>query len=65
MKEVVFTHLTTGETVVKRIKMLGSNYNNPQSNKMVVWSYTDDCYMDIEKSSVIEVKDLNDEEENN
>lgn len=45
--------------------MLGSNYNNPQSNKMVVWSYTDDCYMDIEKSSIIEVKDLNDEEENN
>ena len=60
MKKIIFTHLTTGEQVEKLIEELDHKFNNPRISKMVVWSYTDDCIMDIEKSTIISIEDMKD-----
>ena len=51
--KITFKHLKTGETVVKDCKKMPDHFNNPNSDKMLVWSYTDGCIRDIEKSTII------------
>ena len=55
--KITFKHLKTGETVVKDCKKMPDHFNNPNSDKMLVWSYTDSCIMDIEKSTIISIEE--------
>ena len=55
--KITFKHLNTGETVVKDCQPMPEQFNNPRSSKMVVWSHTDDCIMDIDKSTIISIEE--------
>ena len=53
--------LDKGHEVVIKARIAEDRYNNPASDKLVVWSYTHDNFMDIEKLTIVNIEDWQDD----
>lgn len=60
-KRIIYTHLIKGHEIVIKARIAEDKYNNPASDKLIVWSYTHDEFMDIEKRTIVSIEDWQDD----
>ena len=56
-KRIAYKHLKKGYEIVIKAKIAPDRYNHPESDKLIVWSYTHNNFMDIEKRTIVSIED--------